>query len=100
MSNSLNNVTFPMTFTVPAIALGQMVNVSAVAMSLADELLVLDGNMLFFIGVPASISDVCDVSTIPQAAIANDPFSVSFTNFTGLSCILLDSDTTMQMNVC
>jgi hypothetical protein len=100
VSNMGVNSTYPMTFTIPAVGLGMMVNVSATAMSVADEILILDGDTLYFIGVPASRSDACGVSIIPPAVDSSQPFSIGVTNFTGLSCLLLDSYTTMTINVC
>jgi hypothetical protein len=99
VSNTGANSTYPMTFTVPAVGLGMMVNVSATAMSVAGEVSLLDGDTLFFIGVPASRSDVCGVSVIPQAAMPSESFNISVGNYSGLSCILLDMNTTMTMTV-
>jgi hypothetical protein len=99
VSNMGVNSTYPMTFTVPAVGLGMMVNVSATAMSVVDEVLVLNGGTFFFIGVPASRSDVCSVSVIPQTVVTSESFNISVGNYTGLSCMLLDMNTTMTMTV-
>jgi hypothetical protein len=100
VSNMGVNSTYPMTFTVPAVGLGMMVNVSATAMSVVDEvLMLLNGDTLFFIGVPASRSDVCSVSVIPQTVVTSESFYISVGNYTGLSCMLLDMNTTMTMTV-
>jgi hypothetical protein len=94
------NNTYPTTFMIPGIPLGAMVNVSVTARSVDNEVLMLDGDSLFFIGVPASRSDACGVSDIPPAVDSSLPFNIGVTNFTGLSCLLLDSNTTMTINVC
>jgi hypothetical protein len=100
VTNSTDNSTFAISFPIPGIALGTMVNVSVTARSIANEVAILDGDMLFFIGVPASRSDACGVASIPLTAIATQPFNIGMNNFTGLSCIILDSNTTMTINVC
>jgi hypothetical protein len=93
------NNTYPTTFTIPGIALGTMVNVSVTARSVFNEVLTLDDDTIFFIGVPASKSDACSVSIIPQAIASSQPFNISVGNYSGLSCTLLDMNTTMTMTV-
>jgi hypothetical protein len=94
------NNTYPTTFTIPGIALGTMVNVSVTARSVANEVLTLDDDTIFFIGVPASRNDACGVTSIPLAALTTQPFNISVANYSGLSCLLLDMNTTMTINVC
>uniref|UniRef100_A0A914WI02 WSC domain-containing protein n=1 Tax=Plectus sambesii TaxID=2011161 RepID=A0A914WI02_9BILA len=88
MTDPLASNNYTMTFAVPAIGLGEKVNVTVTATSLANETIVLDGDTLFFIGVPASSKQVCDVANIPDAAMIAQPFDISVSNYTGLVCTL------------
>uniref|UniRef100_A0A914WKX9 WSC domain-containing protein n=1 Tax=Plectus sambesii TaxID=2011161 RepID=A0A914WKX9_9BILA len=88
VTDPLASNNYTMTFAVPAIGLGEKVNVTVTARSLANEIIVLDGDVLFFIGVPASAKQACDVSNIPDAAMIAQPFDISVSNYSGLVCTL------------
>uniref|UniRef100_A0A914VFC6 WSC domain-containing protein n=1 Tax=Plectus sambesii TaxID=2011161 RepID=A0A914VFC6_9BILA len=88
VTDPLASNNYTMTFAVPAIGLGEKVNVTVTARSLANEIIALDGDVLFFIGVPASAKQACDVSNIPDAAMIAQTFDISVSNYSGLVCTL------------